>query len=657
MRKFLTADKLLLAILLVLGLLLRLDFLLPVNFVIDSDEAIVGLMAKHITEGQPIPTFYYGQHYMGSLEPLLVSGLFEMFGISNILLKTVPLIFSLALIVIIYYLTLEIAGRYAAFTAALLTSLAPNSLVVWSGKARGGFIEILVIGALAMLCALKWLKKEKPDTGLTVLVALLLGLGWWVNNQIIYFMLPIGFLFLLKMGLSKEALKQFLWGLFGFFLGGLPYWIYNINNKFISFEIFGGSESKELWKHISGLFATSLPIIMGSKRFWTFEDIFPYSTLLYYSTYLILLLWIIKSRKKEIFGLFKLRAPINAGVEMMLLFIIAACCVFALSSYGYLVHAPRYLLPLYVVIMPLTGYAVELIAKKSAIISFSVLILLLSLNIFSNYSYERSIPGEPYVYKEQRVAKDHTELISWLEKNNVHWIRTNYWIGYRLAFETNEKIKFDLFQEPVQLRIPSYREEAFDNNIEEMPMVLVPGQAILVQKAMRKLKYTFQSDLINGYKVIYNIKLPRFDFKPVDNKLISVETNFRPEIAKLAVDDNKDTRWGTAHPQTPDMKFTLKISRPVHLKGIKYNLGTWAHDWPRALKIEAENSKGEVKEVFDDSSYSAIRYFTQDNACFSMFFDAPDTVKVILSQVGKDPVFDWSIAEMELLEPPGEKAD
>src|SRR4051812_43477177 len=45
-----------------------------------SDEAIVGLMARHINLGRPIPTFFYGQPYMGSLDPLLVSLVFRITG-------------------------------------------------------------------------------------------------------------------------------------------------------------------------------------------------------------------------------------------------------------------------------------------------------------------------------------------------------------------------------------------------------------------------------------------------------------------------------------------------------------------------------------------------------------------------------------------------
>jgi hypothetical protein len=34
---------------------------------LNSDEAVVGLMARHILDGKR-PVFYYGQAYMGSLD-------------------------------------------------------------------------------------------------------------------------------------------------------------------------------------------------------------------------------------------------------------------------------------------------------------------------------------------------------------------------------------------------------------------------------------------------------------------------------------------------------------------------------------------------------------------------------------------------------------
>ena len=68
-------------------------------------------MAKHISEGAAVPVFYYGQHYMGTLEPLLLSFLFDLFGYQPYLLKMVPLGFSLLLIGVLAAIGWELAGR------------------------------------------------------------------------------------------------------------------------------------------------------------------------------------------------------------------------------------------------------------------------------------------------------------------------------------------------------------------------------------------------------------------------------------------------------------------------------------------------------------------------------------------------------------------
>src|SRR5574344_689667 len=94
-------EKIIFILILFIAFALRLDFLIANNFTLDSDEAIVGLMAKHINEGKTSPIFYYGQHYLGSLEAYAVAGLFKFFGFSAIALKAVPLIFSLIFVVLV----------------------------------------------------------------------------------------------------------------------------------------------------------------------------------------------------------------------------------------------------------------------------------------------------------------------------------------------------------------------------------------------------------------------------------------------------------------------------------------------------------------------------------------------------------------------------
>lgn len=86
-----------LAAYLIFGLLLiavsRLPQLTTPILNVDGDEAIVALMAKHVSEGQSLPVFFQGQCYGLSLfEVATGSLLFHYFGMSAITLKVAMLL-------------------------------------------------------------------------------------------------------------------------------------------------------------------------------------------------------------------------------------------------------------------------------------------------------------------------------------------------------------------------------------------------------------------------------------------------------------------------------------------------------------------------------------------------------------------------------------
>jgi hypothetical protein len=62
----------------------------------DSDQAIIGLMGKHLIEGRAFPLFYYGQHYMLGVEAYLAAPFFAVAGISVTTLKLPLLLLNLA---------------------------------------------------------------------------------------------------------------------------------------------------------------------------------------------------------------------------------------------------------------------------------------------------------------------------------------------------------------------------------------------------------------------------------------------------------------------------------------------------------------------------------------------------------------------------------
>ena len=82
----------------------------------DADEGIVALMARHIVQGEH-PLFFYGQHYMGSLDAYLIAGVFAVTGESVLAMRVVQTALFVALVLTSYGVALRMAGRRTAIMA------------------------------------------------------------------------------------------------------------------------------------------------------------------------------------------------------------------------------------------------------------------------------------------------------------------------------------------------------------------------------------------------------------------------------------------------------------------------------------------------------------------------------------------------------------
>ena len=251
------------------------------------------------------------------------------------------------------------------------------------------------------------------------------------------------------------------------------------------------------------------------------------------------------------------------------------------------------------------------------------------------------------VYAGERVAKDHSQLIEWLDENKITWLRTNYWIGYRLAFETKERIKFAIMFEPYQARIADY--EIQSKAIKDsLPMLLVPKQAQMVKRALDILGINFSSIALSGYELLYDFKPRQTELKPLSRDSFIISSQFGADLVAQAVDSDLNTRWGSAKPQSPSMQLFLELKQPADLRGLKYDLGRWTHDYPRGLQIELETESGEKHILHNAEDYLAVHYYQERDSALLFRFDALKIKRVILTQTGFDPVFDWSIAELEV---------
>ncbi len=640
----------------IVGVWIRLDLLTAIQWRIDSDEAIVGLMAKHIVDGQEIPVFYYGQHYMGSLEPLCAAVAFAVFGISTVALKSIPLLFSLWLIVLVYQTAKEIGGRNAGLVAALLCAVPPAPLVEWSSKARGGFIEVVCISALALGVTIRAKRARLSSEGGRLLpspwyswwIGLVVGLGWWVNNQIIFAITAIGLVWawmLLAEGAStileraKASGRHLAAGLIGFFVGGMPFWIYNLNHQWASFGLFHATSNP--WSNLAGLMSTGLPILLGAKRFWHTEDLFPWSTVLIAGVYGYVLVAFAVRR-------FRGTGKMLEGVGVELLFLGAAIGIFSVSSFGWLFMAPRYLLPMYPAIFVVVGVYIGAVAGR--IEGVCLLVSFLSINLLSSFLGGRAVPGEPYVYEEERVAQNHEPLIRWLDERHIGWVKTNYWIGYRLAFETQERIRFVVFGEPHEARIKGYQTEGMMIPSEAIPFVLTPKQATLVEAGLRAQGASFERAIVGDYVVFYEVHPPLNSMSEIPHTSLVAAASHHTEVAQHLIDGSLETRWGSGAPQAPGMWVSLSAPPGHAIAGARIALGQWgATDFPRSLAAQCATASGERKQLFDDAQYRSIGYVS-DRKTIEFRVAVAGCESLILTQGGSDTFFDWSIADISLFE-------
>src|SRR4051812_40177053 len=108
-----------------LGLLVRLLVIFSPLGEIDADEAIVGLMARHIAFLGERPVFYWGQPYLGRLEAFTAAPLFRLFDSSTFLLKLVPTAYSLGFLALSAVMARRFFGTRAGLATAAYLAVPP----------------------------------------------------------------------------------------------------------------------------------------------------------------------------------------------------------------------------------------------------------------------------------------------------------------------------------------------------------------------------------------------------------------------------------------------------------------------------------------------------------------------------------------------------
>ena len=224
-------DRLGLAALILLGAASRVWVLVAAGQ-LSSDEAIPGLMARHIVTHAELPVFYWGQDYFGAAEAYLIAGLFAVFGFWPWLIFVPAFLASLALIPLTWAVAAAIAPRPAGLIAALPLAVAPPVLSGILTNSGGGFSLAFALEWAALLCILR--ASSALDRGgpcsvarrWVALYSLLTGVAIWIWQPALVALPPLlGVVLIRHRSLRRPTLLVAAAALAG--LGLAPALVYN----------------------------------------------------------------------------------------------------------------------------------------------------------------------------------------------------------------------------------------------------------------------------------------------------------------------------------------------------------------------------------------------------------------------------------------------
>ena len=195
---------------------------------VTSDEAIIGLMAKHILEGRYFPFYFYGISYNASCawEAYLAVVPFAIAGVGVVALKIPTGLLSLACLALFYAMTTRLYSIRVATSASLIFALWPG-LLKWHFQPRGYAFYFLFIPALVILFLI--IEKEKVRRARDFLFfGLVCGIAFWSMELLLITIVALWALLFLR---RKFSIQTFASCIAGFLIGYAPAIWWNLTHS------------------------------------------------------------------------------------------------------------------------------------------------------------------------------------------------------------------------------------------------------------------------------------------------------------------------------------------------------------------------------------------------------------------------------------------
>jgi hypothetical protein len=436
----------------------RLPQLQSPNLLVDGDESVLGLMARHVAQGKEFPVFFYGQHYaLETLEAGAGALGFRLFGESALTLKLAMLaLWTLG--ALLWFLALSrLLGTTRGFSITAVLILNPV-WAAWSMKAGGGYITSFTATA-----ALLWLlvkDREKETIARWLIAGALIA--------VIYLAQPLwlpGVLPVLLVVLASRRRPWWVVGCFGVTAAAV-----------VLVKLTAGTETAAWGGPVLGN-----PDLAGSVS-RVARQVYVFLTGSYYLSWAIdppgpitkalAIVWCGVLPAAVLLQLYRLFTK-RYWLPSHLLFV--SVCATLLAEWALLgARDARYLLPLGALLVTLAGVEIvdlvdrRLLPKSAALVLTSVVLLLGSVSMREFREFNYLWKNSPNRWTEARRLQ---QVFGYLKVSDVtHVFSMNGMLDSQLVFYSDEKV-ISRWTNPLA-RYPAY--------VKEVDRALANGEKVAV---------------------------------------------------------------------------------------------------------------------------------------------------------------------------------
>ncbi|GGF14143.1 ArnT family glycosyltransferase [Subtercola lobariae] len=390
-------------VLLLAGVALRIYLVFTPAFVVDSDNAVVYLQTKHISEGE-LSWFFWGQSYGGTLLQLVAGAAMLVFGQHIEVLSVVSTLIFAVVAVIIRYIGTRAFDRMTGLVAGILFWFSGYYMLKISISESGFYGPSLALSLGAVAAAL--------STGFRrpalqwIVVGLLTGLAFWQSPMGAMIAAPAVVVLIVR----QRSWRNLALGAAAIVVGALP-WIIQL---FASLDTVTPKSTRPNPLSVATFFTQLMPAVL--------------------STYDTAGRVVVALVCAALLGMLTLLA-IRRRSAWLAVLVIGSVLVVIIVSIGAGVLLSRYDVRYAVFVMPTFAIAVAWIVTRVrflgavAMIVAALLTVVQTTLIYPNLAVDTS---------SRYIVGDIAGLGDYLEENHITAAWGDYWISYAVSAETNE---------------------------------------------------------------------------------------------------------------------------------------------------------------------------------------------------------------------------